>query len=79
MILICINPIRAWKHKTYSTGWGIIIWCACHEGFGQKVSEEWLINKKPKEIIADIKDRFILGGTKQLHCMVWKGQDFYGV
>jgi nickel-dependent lactate racemase len=28
------------------------------------VFEEWLINKKPKEIIADIKDRFILGAHK---------------
>lgn len=44
---------------------GIIIWCASSaEGFGQKVFEEWLTNKKPKEMINDIINRFILGGHK---------------
>lgn len=44
---------------------GIIIWCAsAAEGFGQKVFEDWLINKTPDEMIAHIQERFVLGAHK---------------
>ena len=44
---------------------GIIIWLAsCKEGLGSKIFEEWMTQKKPKEMIEDIKKDFKLGGHK---------------
>lgn len=44
---------------------GIIIWCAsAAEGFGEKVFEEWMTTKSPKEMIEEIKINFKLGGHK---------------
>ncbi|MCG8484888.1 MAG: nickel-dependent lactate racemase [Clostridia bacterium] len=44
---------------------GIIILCAsAKEGFGEKTFEEWMLNKKPEEMIHEIKRNFKLGGHK---------------
>lgn len=44
---------------------GIIIWLAsCKEGLGSVVFEDWMTKKTPKQMIADIKNDFKLGGHK---------------
>jgi len=44
---------------------GIIIWCAsATEGFGELTFEKWMIEKSPKEMIKEIKSKFILGAHK---------------
>lgn len=44
---------------------GIIIWCAsAAEGFGEKIFQEWMTTKTPKEMIEEIKINFKLGGHK---------------
>ena len=44
---------------------GILIWCAsAAEGFGERIFEEWMTTKKPKEMIEEIQKEFKLGGHK---------------
>ncbi len=42
----------------------IILVASCKEGFGEHVFEEWMLHKKPKEMIEEIKVNFQLGGHK---------------
>ncbi len=44
---------------------GIIILCAsCKEGFENKVFEKWMTTKTKEQMVAEIKENFILGGHK---------------
>jgi len=44
---------------------GVIIWCAsASEGFGEKTFEEWMLTKRPEEMIKEIREHFKLGGHK---------------
>lgn len=44
---------------------GIIILCAsAKEKFGEKTFEDWMLNKKPNDMIKEIKQNFKLGGHK---------------
>lgn len=60
---------------------GIIIWCAsAKEGFGEKHFEEWMVNKEPEEMIAEIRRNFILGAHKAAAIsMVLRKSDIYMV
>ncbi len=60
---------------------GIIIWCASSkEGFGEDHFEEWMLNKKPEEMIEEIRKNFILGAHKAAAIsMVLQKADIYMV
>lgn len=42
----------------------IILVASAKEGFGEKTFEEWMLNKRPNEMIKEIKENFKLGGHK---------------
>ncbi|GAG39193.1 unnamed protein product, partial [marine sediment metagenome] len=42
----------------------IILVVSAKEKFGEKIFEEWMLNKTPEEMIVEIKENFKLGGHK---------------
>ncbi|MDD3705620.1 MAG: nickel-dependent lactate racemase [Clostridiaceae bacterium] len=52
------------KHAVKDGGIIVLI-ASCNEGFGEKVFERWMREfKKPEDMIAQVKDKFELGGHK---------------
>ncbi|WP_432408957.1 nickel-dependent lactate racemase [Wukongibacter sp. M2B1] len=60
---------------------GIIILAAsAKEGFGEKTFEDWMLHKKPREMIKEIKENFKLGGHKAAAiAMILQKADIYMV
>lgn len=42
----------------------IILVASAREGFGERTFEDWMLNKKPKEMLTEIQENFKLGGHK---------------
>lgn len=51
------------KHAVRAGGIVILV-ASAKERFGEKTFEEWMLNKKPKEMLKEIKENFKLGGHK---------------
>lgn len=51
------------KHAVRNGGI-IILVASAKERFGEKTFEDWMLNKKPKDMIREIKENFKLGGHK---------------
>jgi len=46
-------------------GGGVLVWCAsCREGLGEATFERWMTTMTPDEMVAEIRENFVLGGHK---------------